>query len=436
MTNSAALNTEIAQNALRRLGWQITRPAPPKTGIVLHPGQRSVYEDDTRFRVVACGRRWGKTELGKRLVIDEIFRGGHVWWVSPTFGMADTVWRELKSLLHGRWIDKSEQQRRISISGGGIVEVKSGHDPDALRGVGLDGAILDEAAFMAGDVWQAGIRPALSDRQGWAMFLSTPNGLNWFHRLYQAGIDPLASDWASFHHPSVEGPKITMKEVEAARSEMSDRWFRQEYLAAFVEDAGQVFRNIDVVCTAQPGEPERGRKYVIGVDWGRSNDYTAVAVFDVERKQLVALDRFRQISWSQQRDRLRAMYNKWRTIEEEEDEYQTAILAEANSIGSVNIEALQQIGLPVRPFNTTAQSKGPLIEALALAMEREDVILLDDPVLRGELNAYTLERLPSGMYRYNAAPGAHDDTVIAVALGWMSIQHSVSAITVVVGRYA
>jgi len=116
-----------------------------------------------------------------------------------------------------------------------------------------------------------------------------------------------------------------------------------------------------------------------------------------------------------QRDRLRALSDRWRP---------GVIWAEANSIGSVNIEALQAHGLPVRPFQTTVQSKGPLIEALALAMERGEVTLLDDPVLRGELNAYMTERLPSGAYRYGAPPGMHDDTVIAVALGWMGVRHA------------
>lgn len=368
-----------------------------------------------RFRVVVCGRRWGKTELGKVALIDTARQGGHCWWIAPTYGMADAVWRSLKAALEGVWLAKDEQRRRVELPGGGVIQVRSSHEPDALRGAGLDLAVLDEAAFMPEEVWTGAIRPALSDRLGRALFLSTPNGMNWFQRLYQRGLDPLAADWQSFHHPTRSSLLIPPEEVDATRLEMPARWFRQEYEAEFIEDAGQVFREIDRLCTAQPSGPQPGARYVAGIDWGRVDDFTAFAVFDVEARRLVALDRFRQVSWAQQRDRLKTLVARWRP---------DVIWAEANSIGSVNIEALQQCGLPVRPFQTTSRSKGPLIEGLALAMERGDISLLDDPVLKGELViSYTLERLPSGLYRYGAASGAHDDTVIAVALGWHGVRH-------------
>ncbi|MBN1966478.1 MAG: hypothetical protein JW910_17640 [Anaerolineae bacterium] len=383
-----------------------------------HPGQQAVLSHPARFRVVACGRRWGKTELGKMAVVEAALRGGICWWIAPSYPMAEEVWRSLKAALDGVWIEKNEQGRRLVLPAvgqhTGVIAVRSGHEPDSLRGAGLDLAVLDEAAFMPEAVWTGAIRPALSDRQGRALFLSTPNGLNWFHRLYQLGRDPLQTDWASFHQPTASSPLVPPGEVDAARLEMPARWFRQEYEAAFVEDAGAVFRSIDAVCTAQPARRKRqDARYVAGIDWGRVDDYTAFAVFDVERRRLVALDRFRQVSWAQQRDRLRALHDRWQP---------GLIWAEANSIGSVNIEALQREGLPVRPFTTTTQSKGPLIEGLALAMERADVTLLDDPVLRGELLAYTVERLPSGVYRYGAAAGHHDDTVIAVALAWYGVR--------------
>ncbi len=373
-----------------------------------------------RFRVVACGRRWGKTELGKVALLDAARQGGLGWWIAPTYGLADAVWRSLKATLEGVWVEKNEQMRLVILPGGGAIQVRSGHEPDALRGAGLDLAVLDEAAFMLEEVWTGAIRPALSDRRGRALFLSTPNGLNWFYRLYLLGLDPLQPDWASFRHPTRDNPLIAPEEIDAARLELPDRWFRQEYEAEFVEDAGQVFRNIDAICTARPGEPEPGRRYVCGIDWGRVDDYTAFAVFDVAARRLVALERFHQIGWAMQRDRLRTLCDRWQP---------DVIWAEANSIGSVNIEALQAHGLPVRPFQTTARSKGPLVEALALAMERGEVTLLDDPVLRGELNAYAMERLPSGTYRYGAPPGMHDDTVIAVALGWMGVRHAGGALS-------
>ena len=100
------------------------------------------------------------------------------------------------------------------------------------------------------------------------------------------------------------------------------------------------------------------------------------------------------------------------------------IWAEANSFGAPNIEALQEEGLPMRSFTTTSKSKSPLIESLALAIERRFIRLLDHPALLTELSSYSLERLPGGGYRYGAPAGMHDDTVMATALAWYGVEKS------------
>ena len=182
------------------------------------------------------------------------------------------------------------------------------------------------------------------------------------------------------------------------------------------DDQGQVFRGIRAaIRPAGQQAPLEGHRYVAGVDWGRSIDYTAIAIIDATARQLVALDRFNQVGWSLQRGRLKTLTDHWGAH---------IIWAEANSMGEPNIEALQREGLPVRRFVTTAASKSPLIEALALAIERGVLGLLDDPVLLGELASFSLERLPGGGYRYGARPGHHDDTVMATALAWYAAEHS------------
>lgn len=385
-----------------------------------HDGQRQVLACKARFRVLACGRRWGKSETARQAIADAVLHGGFGWWVLPDYPMATEAWRVLKQTFDPVVKDRSEEERRLALITGGVVQVKSAHDPDGLRGLGLDFVVLDEAAFMAEEAWTGGIRPALSDKQGRALFASTPNGHNWFYRLYRMGLDPLQSDWASFHYRTADNPRIPAGEVEAARLDMPERWYRQEYEAEFIEDAGAVFRNLDKACIGHAVAPYPGH-FVAGIDWGRESDFTAIAVFDRTKKCMVELDRYRAISWQQQRDRLKALCDRWKP---------SVVWAENNSIGSPNVEALQREGLPVRPFDTTAKSKTPLIEALALALEREDVTLLDDPVLRGELRAYQLERLPSGLFRYSAPAGEHDDTVIAAALAWHGVMGTQGAAVV------
>lgn len=360
--------------------------------------------------MVACGRRFGKTETGKILAIERALGGRVVWWISPTYRMAQDVWRSLRGTLAGAWQEKSEAMREIALPGGGLIRVRSGHDPDALRGAGLDLAVLDEAAYLHPDVWAAAIRPALADRRGEALFLSSPNGRNWFWALYMRGQNPAQAEWRSWRFPTAANPLIAPSEIEAAREQLPERVFRQEYLAEFLDDAAGVFRHVEAAATGTPESgPQPGERIVFGVDWGRDGDFTAIAVLAVERRRLVALDRFNEIGWALQRGRLAALAAHWGP---------EAIWAEANSIGGPNIEALQAEGLPVMPFTMTAANKGPLIDALALALERGELVILPDAVLVAELQAYTLERLPSGRFRYGAPRGQHDDTVIALALAW------------------
>lgn len=387
-----------------------------------HAGQRLILDSPARFRVAVCGRRWGKSVAGRQAVIDCALHGGVVWWISPTFRLASDAWRAFKAALYPITRAKNEVERTIELVTGGLMRVQSGHDPDSLRGSGLDLAVLDEAAYMRAEVWQGAIRPALSDRQGGALFLSTPNGRNWFWDCYQLGLDPHESEWAAWQFPTSSSPTVKPDEIEAARLLLPERLFRQEYLAQFTDDAGLVFRNLTACATAAhtPYPPAREEddpplRVVFGVDWGRDNDYTVIAVLDAATHTLLHLERFNEIGWGLQRGRLAALATRWRP---------EAIWAESNSMGGPNVEALQAEGLPVIAFQTTAQSKGPLIESLALAFEHEDITIYNDPVLMGELQAYTLERLPSGRFRYGAPPGKHDDTVIATALAWYGAQYS------------
>jgi hypothetical protein len=380
-----------------------------------HPNQQLILDSRARYRVVACGRRFGKTEVGKRAIIKRAQAGKHCWWLSPTYPMASQVWRDLK--LACRDVHKlkiSETERRLDFKDGGMIAIRSTHYPDYLRGAGLDFAVLDEAAFMDSSVWPEIIRPMLLERRGKALFLSSPNGLNWFWEIYQLGLRQPYSIWRSFQFTSYENPLISPAELDEIRRTTPERIFREEYLAEFIDDAGQVFRGIREAATApMDAQPIPGRQYYAGLDWGREPDYTAIAIVDADTRQMVALDRFNQISWSLQRGRLQTMVERWQPA---------AVWAEENSIGAVNIEALHNEGLPVSPFRTTVQSKAPLIEGLALAIERGELALLPDEVLLGELASYRMERLPGGGYRYSAPSGAHDDTVIATALAWHGVK--------------
>ena len=381
----------------------------------LHPAQAQVRREfaAARFGVLACGRRWGKTRLGAALCVATAVQGGRAWWVAPSYRMALVGWRLIHALAAA--VPLAEIRRgdmAVLFPGGGEVRVRSADNPDSLRGEGLDFAILDECAFMHEDAWRQAIRPALSDRQGRALFISTPKGRNWFWRLFaraQAGED----GWRAWRFPTSANPYIRPAEIEAARRDLPERIFRQEYLAEFIDDAGGVFRRVIEAATAEARDhAEDGHEYVFGVDWARENDFTAFAVVDVTTRALVHLERMNQVEYTHQTMRLKALAERFSP---------RVIVAEANAMGAPLIEALQRDGLPVQPFTTTAATKQRAIDALALAFERGDIRILRDEVLIAELQAFEMKRLPSGHIRYAAPEGMHDDTVMALALAWWAV---------------
>jgi hypothetical protein len=387
----------------------------------LHPGQQVIVESGARFKVLACGRRFGKTTIAVEVICNRVIEGESVAYFAPTFRMAADVWREVKARLYPLTKDVREHEWRLETRMGGVFECWSlaNQAAETVRGRMYHYVVMDEAAlFESGDVWQAAIRPLLTDTSGGALFCSTPRGRNWFWHLYQQGMSEDYPDWEAWRFPTSISPYIKVEEIEAARWELPERVFQQEYEAMFHDDGGAVFRNVEGVCTVIPaGSPLHAHAaggeatYYFGVDWGKDRDFTCVSVMTHEGKQ-VWLERFNQVGWAVQRGRLAALYEQFKPH---------TILAEENSIGSVNIEALRNEELPIRGFVTTAKSKGPLIEELVLALEKSEVALLKHPTLMHELMAYEMKRTRYG-WQYSAPPGGHDDTVMATALSLRAIR--------------
>jgi hypothetical protein len=379
-----------------------------------------VLREAGRFNVLACGRRWGKSTLGiNRLAETAIKYKKPVGWFSPTYKMLGITWRDTLNVLRPAITKMNVQEHRLEFITGGSVEFWSLDNPDSPRGRAYAEAIIDEAAMVQtlAETWSAVIRPLLTDYRGSAWFLSTPRGGDDFKQLYDWGQDPLKTEWASWQMPTSSNPHISPLEIESARQELPQRIFEQEYLALFGQSAGSAFRNVRACATAaRLAEPYTGGgPFVVGLDWGQSNDYSVIVVMDAATGRMVDMDRFNQIGWEVQRARVKTMCDKWRV---------SKLIAESNSIGGPNIEALQRERLPVEAFVTTSASKPPLIESLALAFERGEIAVINDPVLVAELEAY--ERTASaatGRPQYAAPGSGHDDTVIALALAWYAFQH-------------
>ncbi|MDI9548672.1 MAG: hypothetical protein QM346_13840, partial [Chloroflexota bacterium] len=216
--------------------------------------------------------------------------------------------------------------------------------------------------------------------------------------------------WAAWHFTSHDNPYLSESALDEITQDMTAEAYKQEILAEFLEGQGQVFRNIGACMNApdaQPGDHSNHR-IVAGVDWGKANDFTAISIGCADCRVELARDRFNQVDYVLQRARLAALCEQWGP---------QVILAEQNSIGDPIIEVLQREGLPVVPFQTTASTKPPLIENLALALERTEWQFQPDAIWTAELEAYERTVSPAtGRSSYSAPAGLHDDTVIARAL--------------------
>lgn len=379
-----------------------------------------IYNCDARFVVVVAGRRTGKTSFIPVLRHRQYASGLQGAYFAPTYKMLSEFFRVIKHQFAPIITNINKQEHRFEFLGGGSLTMWSLDNADSVRGQRYHYADIDEAAMVRdlGDAWNAVIRPTLSDFQGKAAFWSTPKGAGtFFHSIYLRGLSPDHPEWKSFQFPTSVNPFIAPSEIESARVELPQEIFRQEYLAEFVAGEGQVFRNITSNLTAPESNPteHKGHNIVAGVDWGQVSDFTAVSIVCADCNQELMLDRFNKIDWEFQRSRIMEAFNRWEV---------KFALVEENSIGGPNLEALQKSSnRAIKGFTTTAQSKPPLIQSLALAFERNEIRWLNVPVATAELEAYEATRNEmTNRIAYSAPKGMHDDTVIARALARESIE--------------
>jgi phage FluMu gp28-like protein len=378
-----------------------------------HAGQSEVHSNSARFKVLAAGRRWGKTRLGVNECLDVATKGGRAWWVSPSYKTSEVGWRPLRRMGGKIGAEVRKVDRMINLPGGGSVQVRSADDPDSLRGEGLDFVVLDENAFMKEEAWTEALRPALSDRQGGALFISTPKGRNWFWRLHQRGNNG-DGEWASFQFPTSSNPYIPQEEIEAARRALPERIYNQEYLAMFLDDAGGVFRRVMEAATAtEQIEPDPEHQYIAGVDVASLVDFTVVIVMDVTTGEMAFMDRFNRVDYSVLEDRLEAVYNRFNL---------DMMTIEDNSIGQGVVDHLRNRGLSINTFTTTNSTKHAAVTALQSAFEHGRIKIINDPVLIGELQAFEAKRNSSGTFTYSAPEGMHDDSVMSLALAWHGLE--------------
>jgi hypothetical protein len=438
----AALQRRIADlNRQTRVLWQRVeerddRAAPTvrrtaldlaaELGIALDPWQRSAVATDRHDVLMCVSRQGGKGTTATVLTLDKLLNdpGSTVVVVSKTERQAKRLFRRIRRAYRrladapGALVDTATE---LELKNGSTALALPGSE-ETIRGVdAVDLLIVDEAAVVPDELYVA-VLPFLATTDGRQVLLSSARGRRgFFWRLYTS-LGPWApgaaesGDWLRLTVTAEQIPRIKPGFLARQRQLMGELVYRQEYGCEFLEDGATVFRRVQEAATAEPQEePIEGHEYLVSVDWGDVSDWTVLIVWDATLGQMAAIDRFQQIGYPLQVVRLEALCRRFRPF---------ALVPERNSMGDPIIQQVAE--LPwcppvVLPFTTTNASKALAVKEFALALEQGAVRILDDPVLTAELQSFAAERLPSGLVRYSAPEGSHDDCVMAAIIGWHAL---------------
>lgn len=344
-----------------------------------------------------------------RDVIEQKKRKARGWIVAPTYSLSEEIWRvaveQWRDLIAPDGIKRGD--KKIIFFDGSEAEFKSADNKDAsLRGAGLDWLIIDEASRVSRETWESGLRPALADKQGRAIFASTPKGKNHFYEWFNLGQSG-DKNWMSWKLPSYLNPYFPKDEWEELRKTMPETLFRQEMEADFIDDAGVVFRGIEGILCGELLDPVKDHRYIMGVDLAKTQDFTVIIVIDQDTKQVVFFDRFNQLDWNFQKEKINWTARRYN---------EAMIWIDSTGLGDPIENDLRRDGRRIFGYKFNNTSKQELIEFLVIAIQQKMFTMPHIKEVVSELQSYDYEILPGGRIRYSAPPGLHDDTVIALGL--------------------
>lgn len=374
-----------------------------------YPEQRRVLDSDTRFRVVAAGRRSGKTLMAAFETVRRAVRGNSDWrgyWVGAEYSHCQTAFEVVDKVVPDAIVERRKHSppREIEFYNGAALEFHTASG-GALVSMGLDWAVADEAAKDFPErSWTQELRPALSDREGSAMFISTPDGRGWFYDRFEYGRDESRDDWQSWRWSTYQNPHVDDAEIDAARGTMPERIFRQEYKAEFLDESGGVFSDLGERLFTLDGDVDPTPPFAHGWDFARHEDYLVGLVLDAYGR-VVDFHRSQGDAWPQIQS----------LIERKATEFDGVVALDASRDNKI-VADLHDAGLAVKPVKFSPKRKRELIEDLIARIESGELSAPDIPQLRHELSIFEYDVTPSGTVRYNAPEGFHDDCVDALAL--------------------
>jgi phage FluMu gp28-like protein len=360
-----------------------------------HVNQQVILDSSKRFRVVMCGRRFGKSELSQIEIIVNALQGKQVAYITPTYQLARVFFDRLTKAIP---FENNKSELSIKFPNDGAVYFFTGERLDNLRGRKFHFIVIDEASFIPNleEGWQNSIRPTLTDYKGRALFLSTPKGKNFFYSLFLKSGEP---DWESFKFTTYDNPYIDRGEIDDARTQLPQVVFEQEYMANPAENASNPFGSSYIKqCTFELShEPP----IAFGVDLAKSVDWSVIIGLD-KNGSVCHFERF-QKDWRQTKLVIQNLPK-------------VPVLVDSTGVGDPIFEDLQREGVLVTGFKFTSTSKQQLMEGLASAIQQRK-ITFPEGYITNELEVFEYQYTATGV-RYSAPQGFHDDCVMALGLAW------------------
>ena len=410
-----------------------------------HPGQIPVIQSDARFKVMNCGRRFGKTVIAAHLMIRAARkRNQMVWWVAPSYRVVKRGYEQiLKQLPEGLLARPAPPESHfdagrqvvLHFKNGTKMEFFSAERPEGMLGAAVDFVVLDEAATMPGRIWNQIVSPTLIDHRGSALLISTPRGRNWFYQLWKKGQDPLNEDYESWTFTTQDNPTLPEGEADRMAADMPRMEADQEIYAKWIASGASVFLLEDYAIQDNPIKPsglvDRGDKrptgtVFLGVDLARTNDYTVLYGTEEGTRENVYFERMNGVAWSAQRRRIRRAV----AVLKSAGASHVVLMVDAGNAGSVIVEDLLDAGYDTVGVNFSTH-KSNMVRLLANDLERGKAFVLADAEV-DEFTNYQMAMSAGGRMQYSAPEGQHDDVVAAKMLShWGCVNEGTGDITVI-----
>lgn len=379
-----------------------------------------IEQEHVKYAVLTIGRQFGKTLLAENLLLKWALENNNttLMWVSPIYSQVRKVYEDIEKAIAGTpiLVSSNKSNYEMGLINGSKILFRSGEKPDSLRGYTLDYLIVDEAAFIKDEVWNEVLKPTILIKGKKVCFISTPKGRNYLYSLHTRGLDPDQPQYITLQGTSYDNPYIDKGELDEAKKTLPENVFKQEIMGEFVDSGGSVFTDIDTYCVLPNWiNKQPGKRYYAGIDVGRQDDYSVLTIMD-DDGNVVFIYRDRHKPWDTILQNMKQYLNQ----------YQATAMMEVNSIGDVLYEQLIKSYKDIHPFITTQSSKQEIIEDLIYELNKGDLKLPTEtlfPFLYGELRTFTYHYSPSTRkVSYRAFDGAHDDTIISLALSLHSLR--------------